>query len=38
MITQGCQKKLAARESCHPLGQYRLATLLGISLRMAFFK
>ena len=39
---QGCQKQPAAgenRQLNRPLlGQYRPATLLGISLRMAFFK
>ena len=35
---RGYQKKPAAGENCHLLGQYRPATLFGISLRMAFYK
>ena len=38
MNEQGCQKKPAAGENRHLLGQYRPATLFGISLRMAFHK
>ena len=38
MNEQGCQKKPAAGENRHLLGQYRPATLFGISLRMAFYK
>ena len=38
MNEQGCQKKPAAGENRHLLGQYRPATLFGISLWMAFYK
>ena len=37
-VSQGCQKSLAAGENRHLLGEYRPATLLGISLQMVFFK
>ena len=35
LVYQGCQNKPAAGENRHLLGYYQLATLLGISLRMA---
>ena len=35
---QGCQKQPAAGKNRRLLGQFRLATLLGISLWMAYFK
>ena len=38
LTKQSCQKKLAADENHHLLGWYWPATLLGISLQMAFFK
>ena len=34
--SQGCQKQLAAGENRHVFGQYRPATLLGISLQIEF--